>query len=125
MKQVWIAIVFIAAIFLVNFLYARRLNTFSDNITSIVEQAVYLADTDYDACGKCIENLLDELDDSALLLYSFSNRSTVDDIELASKAAAEYYRYNNKDSLKHELLMIVHRLEELKSSGEFRLENIL
>ena len=125
MKKVWIAIVFISVIFSVNFIYTRRINAFSDNITSIVNQAASLADTDYEACGKCIDTLLEELDNSALLLYSFSNRSKVGDVELASKSAAEYYKYGDISALKHQLLMIQHRMDELKSAGEFNLKNLL
>lgn len=125
MKKVWIAIVFILTIFSVNFVYTRRINSFSDNITSIVNQAVYFADTDYEACGKCIDALFEELDNSALLLYSFSNRSKVGDVELASKSAAEHYQHGNIAALKHQLLMIRHHTDDLKSAGEFNFKNLL
>ena len=71
MKKVWFAIVFISIIFSVNFVYTRRINSFSDNITGIVNQAVSLADTDYEACGKYIDTLLEELDKSSLLFTLF------------------------------------------------------
>ncbi|MBQ9096948.1 MAG: DUF4363 family protein [Clostridia bacterium] len=125
MKKVWIAVVFILTVFSVNFVYTRRINAFSDNITSIVNQAVYFADNDYQACGKCIDTLLKELDNSALLLYSFSNRTKVDDVELASKSAAEYYKHGDITALKHQLLMVRHRMDDLKSDGEFNLKNLL
>ena len=125
MKKVWIAVVFILAIFSVNFVYTRRITAFSDNITSIVNQAVYFADTDYESCGKCIDALLEELDSSSLLLYSFSNRSKVGDVELASKSAAEYYKHGDISALKHQLLMVRHRMDDLKSAGEFNLKNLL
>ncbi|MBR2847210.1 MAG: DUF4363 family protein [Clostridia bacterium] len=125
MKKVWIAIIFISIIFSVNFIYTHRINVFSDNITEIVNQAAALVDTDYEACGKCIDSLLEELDKSSLLLYSFSNRSKVDDVELASKSAAEYYKFHDTTALKHQLLMIQHRMNELKNSGQFSLKNLL
>ena len=125
MKKVWFAIVFISIIFSVNFVYTRHINSFSDNITGIVNQAVSLADTDYEACGKYIDTLLEELDKSSLLLYSFSNRSKVDDVELASKSAAEYYKHGDISALKHQLLMVRHRMDDLKSAGEFNLKNLL
>ncbi len=125
MKKVWIAIVFILTIFSVNLIYTRLIASFSDNISSIVNEAVYLADTDYEACGECINTLLEELDDSDLLLYSFSNRSKVDDIDLASKSAAEYYRHGDIAALKHQLLMVQHRMDDLKNDGKFNLKNLL
>ena len=125
MKQVWIAIVLIAAIFSVNFIYSARIDTFSESISSIVNEAVYLVDSDYAACGKCIDALLEKLDEASLLLYSFSNRSKVDDIELATKSAAEYYKHGDTAALKHQLLMIRHRMDELKNSGSFSLKNLL
>lgn len=125
MKRVWIAIAFILIIFAVNFIYTHHMNTFTNNINSLVNQAISLADTNYEACGECIDNLLEEIDNSSLLLYSFSNRSAVDDIELSSKAAAEHYKLNSPENLKHELLMLTHRLKELNNSGKFCLENIL
>lgn len=125
MKQVWIAIVFIFAIFAVNFIYSCRIDNFSEEIASIVDEAVYFADTDYEACGKCIEALLEKLDRRELLLYSFSDRSKVDDIELASKAAAEYYRQSGTEAMKHQLLMVRHRMDDLKNDGKFNLKNLL
>ena len=125
MKKVWIAVVLIAGIFSVNFLYTLRLNSFSDKITVLTSQAASLADTDYAACGEYIDTLLEELDNSALLLYSFSSRAKVENIEMASKSAAEYYKFNNKAALKHELLMVQHRIDELKNSGKFSLKNLL
>ena len=125
MKKTWIAIIFISVIFSINFIYTHRINVFSDNIASIVNQAVVLADTDYEACGECINTLLEELDNSALLLYSFSNRSKVGDVELASKSAAEYYKHGDIAALKHQLLMIQHRMDDLKNAGKFNLKNLL
>ena len=125
MKKSWIALFLIAGILCTNFIYNRLFIKFSDNITAITEQAAILADTDYDACGEYIDKLLEEIESHSLLLYAFSNRDNVDNIELASKSAAEYYRLNDKASLKHELLMIQHRMKELENSGKFNLENIL
>ena len=125
MKKVWFAVVFIALILSVNFIYAFRIQAFSDKITSITNQAISFIDTDYTACGKCIDTLLEEFDKSSLLLYCFSNRSKVNEVELASQTAAEYYKSGSTEALKHQLLMIQHRMDELKKSGEFSLENLL
>ena len=125
MKKVWIAIAFVLIIFTASFIYTCHINAFSESINAIINQAVSLINTDYEACGKCIDALLEELDKSSLLLYSFSNRAKVEDIELASKSAAEYYKFRNIPELRHQLLMIQHRMNELKTSGEFSLKNLL
>ena len=125
MKKVWIAFVLISGIFLINFVYSFRFNTFSEDMNTIIQNALILADTDYAECGNCINTLLEKIDNSSLLLYSFSSRSNVENIELAANSVVEYYKLNDTAALKHELNMIRHRIQELKTTGEFSLKNIL